>query len=229
MFKKTITSAALVAAATALAGAYTTPDTSSWTSVSLDRDYVSDTATSLSSLGMTETYDSASYSWCVSFTVLVTDTTNTNGQEIAYTASNGVYVLVNMSNGRFNLATSSSTHISDPDNPTFTPYDADDPSTSTTQDFMLLWDSTEGVLSLTNNGTTVTFGPTSTDHSNLFNYVDLTGDFTFRPNSGATEISNISISVCETPDVPEPSMFGLLAGLGAIGLVATRRRRNRKA
>ncbi|MCD8298975.1 MAG: autotransporter-associated beta strand repeat-containing protein [Opitutae bacterium] len=28
---------------------------------------------------------------------------------------------------------------------------------------------------------------------------------------------------------PEPSMFGLLAGLGALGLVATRRRRNRKA
>ncbi len=29
--------------------------------------------------------------------------------------------------------------------------------------------------------------------------------------------------------VPEPSMFGILAGLGALGLVVARRRRNRKA
>ncbi|MCD8299102.1 MAG: PEP-CTERM sorting domain-containing protein [Opitutae bacterium] len=39
-------------------------------------------------------------------------------------------------------------------------------------------------------------------------------------------VSNITSSY---NNVPEPSMFGLLAGLGALGFVAARRRRNRKA
>ncbi|MCD8284125.1 MAG: autotransporter-associated beta strand repeat-containing protein [Opitutae bacterium] len=41
--------------------------------------------------------------------------------------------------------------------------------------------------------------------------------------------SNGALSVSATAATPEPSMFGLLAGLGALGFVATRRRRNRKA
>lgn len=52
----------------------------------------------------------------------------------------------------------------------------------------------------------------------------------FWTNSAATPISNITLSVSAAA-VPEPSMFGALAGLVALGFVAKRRRprNNRKA
>ncbi|MCD8284563.1 MAG: PEP-CTERM sorting domain-containing protein [Opitutae bacterium] len=73
--------------------------------------------------------------------------------------------------------------------------------------------------------------------SALIQYASLTTTGSLLTHSGdeqegdsfRTPISNIAISVRSESNVPEPSMFGVFAGLGALGLVATRRRRNRKA
>ena len=46
----------------------------------------------------------------------------------------------------------------------------------------------------------------------------------FWTNSGANPVSNITLSVAAAA-IPEPSAFGLLSGLGALALVASRRRR----
>ena len=45
----------------------------------------------------------------------------------------------------------------------------------------------------------------------------------FWTNSGANSVTDITLSVAAA--IPEPSAFGLLAGLGALALVASRRRR----
>ncbi|MCD8298253.1 MAG: PEP-CTERM sorting domain-containing protein [Opitutae bacterium] len=47
--------------------------------------------------------------------------------------------------------------------------------------------------------------------------------------NGTNGYSSIYRLTVAAPEIPEPSMFGLLAGLGTLGFVATRRRRNRKA
>ncbi len=89
------------------------------------------------------------------------------------------------------------------------------------------------------DNTTVTqLGSTQTGESVSY-YVDglsytdgtlllLWGNGVHESGSGSTvvTVSNITSSY---NNVPEPSMFGLLAGLGALGFVAARRRRNRKA
>ena len=48
-------------------------------------------------------------------------------------------------------------------------------------------------------------------------------------NTKTYSISGISASYTVSPSVPEPSAFGLLAGAGALALVAARRRRQKKA
>lgn len=62
--------------------------------------------------------------------------------------------------------------------------------------------------------------------------VDVTADddgtIQFTYSSKGTVIAAY-ITVAATTDVPEPSAFGLLAGVGALVLVAARRRRSRKA
>ena len=47
----------------------------------------------------------------------------------------------------------------------------------------------------------------------------------FWTNGGAEQFSNITVSKLDNNIVPEPSAFGMLAGLGALALVASRRRR----
>ena len=58
-------------------------------------------------------------------------------------------------------------------------------------------------------------------------YTDLTNGSVSRfwTNGGAEQFSNITVSKLDNNIVPEPSAFGMLAGLGALALVASRRRR----
>ncbi|MCD8284562.1 MAG: PEP-CTERM sorting domain-containing protein [Opitutae bacterium] len=48
-------------------------------------------------------------------------------------------------------------------------------------------------------------------------------------SEGAGDYATFKVGISEVTVVPEPSMFGLLAGIGALGIVAARRRRSRKA
>ncbi len=92
------------------------------------------------------------------------------------------------------------------------------------------WDAVAKTLSLSVGETTVKSSSLDSAVSLTTYVTDATigqdGSSVFWTNSGANTISGISLGVSVAP---EPSMFGLLAGLGAIGLVAARRRRNRKA
>ncbi|MCD8298209.1 MAG: PEP-CTERM sorting domain-containing protein [Opitutae bacterium] len=222
--KKFITVAALVAAGTALASAAT------WTTIDLSTTSVESGSATLSDLGMTGTYSYDQYSWTVSFTLDVNSGVSGGQRLFATDTSNndGLAVLVNPEGGIFNLSNYNSVHLGDLNNSSLTTYTSDD---KTYADFTMSWDSVSEVMSVT-NGSTTTSLDLSAEGSNrdtYLTYASLTGSSTFLSNDGNTPISNISISVCATSDIPEPSMFGVLAGLGALGLVAARRRRNRKA
>ncbi len=94
------------------------------------------------------------------------------------------------------------------------------------------WSAVASTLSLSVGGTSVASTTISNaDDASLRLYagtgtVSNVATTTFWTNGGDNPIQNITLSVTAAP---EPSMFGLLAGLGAIGFVAARRRRNRKA
>ncbi len=235
MIKKIITSAALIAAGTALASADT-----GWTTV-IENASVDSGRNTLSELGLTQSYDYDEYSWRVSFTLSGISTTENGGLNTfttgAYDASEGFAILTNTENGVINIANMNGVHLGDPNsNANATVFDPDGGSL----DITLSWDALSYTMTLTvsqdemDSAYTTTWTPSTEDqygntHEDYYVYANLTEDSTFLTHSfdgEATPISNINVSVRE---VPEPSMFGLLAGLGAIGLVATRRRRNRKA
>ncbi len=79
---------------------------------------------------------------------------------------------------------------------------------------------TSAFMNSLEDGETYEFAIISGDFSGSYDYSALT-------DAGYTVVDVSSGVIWVT--TPEPSMFGLLAGLGALGLVATRRRRNRKA
>ena len=67
----------------------------------------------------------------------------------------------------------------------------------------------------------------SWDVSSGLDYTDLTNNSVSRfwTNTAAEQFSGITVSKLDNNIVPEPSAFGMLAGRGALALVASRRRR----
>ena len=69
-------------------------------------------------------------------------------------------------------------------------------------------------------------GSTTGDNASIVKVTFNTGDATeFAFDSGSNAAFTLNGIVVETSSIPEPSAFGLLAGLGALALVASRRRR----
>ncbi len=244
MIKKMITAAALIAAGTALASA----DTSDWTSLQLSATSIDSGRSTLSDLGVTQDYNYAEYNWIVSFTV---DVSNTNsGMQLFttknYTDQNGTClgIRINTTSGLLNIVNNETDgHISTPDSTAGSDYIAFTPVSEDGYqyiDISIEWNASSSTMTLTSTQTDgLSFSATADlsetgNYHNLISYATLSTDSTLWTHSGdntdtdtyTMKISNISVQVQQ---VPEPSMFGVLAGLGALGLVATRRRRNRKA
>ncbi len=232
---KQITTAALIAAGTALASADTT-----WTTL-ISNASISEGNTSLGTLGLTQDYDYASYSWCVKFTVDISNANNGLGVFTTVTSGAGLQVRINTTSGYLNIVNNDGAgHLSTPDSTSggtqaFTPVSSDGDSLL---DVTLSWDATAETMTLKSSQSggsdfeatlDLTEGAT---HRNLIEYATLSTDSTFWTNSAESSgiytmaITNISVAVAPAP---EPSMFGLVAGLGALGIVAARRRRSRKA
>ncbi len=239
--KKFITVAALVAAGTALASA------ANWEEVELTSTEVQSGSATLEDLGMSGSYAYNEYSWVVSFT-LGNISTGNNGAGVFSTNTSayggrGLEVLVNTGNGRVNISDTNGNHIGNPnmDGTTSPSYAFDSSVNDDPLTFYFYWDAvnTSAYLYTLQDGSTIwtttledpatyldSLSYASLDASTaVFNATTTVG----QNGSTTLPITGIAVYVSSVSDVPEPSMFGLLAGLGAIGLVATRRRRNRKA
>ncbi|MCD8283349.1 MAG: PEP-CTERM sorting domain-containing protein [Opitutae bacterium] len=86
----------------------------------------------------------------------------------------------------------------------------------------MMWDATTYTLSLSSATESTSFVAAEAVSLKTGDAGGLSPAATFWTNGGANPIGNISLTATE---IPEPSMFGILAGLAAIGFVATRRKR----
>ncbi|MCD8298820.1 MAG: PEP-CTERM sorting domain-containing protein [Opitutae bacterium] len=192
--------------------------------------------TTLSSGGV---LDGSLYSWTISFSTAISNSESwNNNTNVIFSTSGGSNgsgsgILATQSNGSISYylvdevySTESESHVASGSALT-----VDSGSTIT-----LSWDAVNSTLTLASGDET---SLVLTESSAVSLTVGVSGSGTggidsdtpsgsvFWTNGGQNNISGITLVAEKT--VPEPSMFGLLAGLGAIGLVAARRRRNRKA
>ena len=97
--------------------------------------------------------------------------------------------------------------------------------------YLTLVDSTGEETTLTGTNTTLKFSDFGRVNSLTFNtdYVEYlqVHDSYYEHSVGTYE--TVNSSAIQAASIPEPSAFGLLAGLGALALVASRRRRTKRA
>ena len=102
-------------------------------------------------------------------------------------------------------------------------------ATNNTDSVSLIWDSVANTLYLSVGEQSLAYSGltkpnlTLTTNSNISSGQP-NGGAIFWANGTATKLNNITLSV---KAIPEPSAFGLLAGLGALALVGARRRRRK--
>ena len=225
--KNLITITALIAAGTAFANAEgTTLPEPNWTELTLtvpSNNELSSSNSGFSWSGYTE--NSLTNSWQLSFSWASTnqadstiDLFGTNGA--ASSGANGIVLQWKSDNGgTLQFGTKNGSSFASLTNITL-------PTSSTTVVLTYLKSkdsSTSSVLKLkfSNQETTVT-APTSNT-----TFLGSNGNTRLWTNGSKDTYSNISLKYGDavSPAVPEPSAFGLLAGLGALALVGARRRR----
>ncbi len=170
------------------------------------------------------------YSWKVSFKLNVSSVSGTqmlfssrgsangSGYSISVTQTDGKFVY-DLRSGSAQIA-SKSVVSSTSGKTTIT-------ATNNTDSVSLIWDSVADILYLSVGELHLEYSGltesdlTLTTNSNISSGQP-NGGAIFWANGTATKLNNITLSV---KAIPEPSSFGLLAGLGALALVGARRRR----
>ncbi len=185
------------------------------------------------------------YDWSISFSISNFNQTSggdsATSQKTLFSVSSdggvgtgyGVIAYKDADDNIYYSLTSDARYHEDDDNHNVSDYVVGTSSASTTETTITIsWSAVASTISLSVGGSDVASTTVETaDDASLILYsgtgtVSSEAATTFWTNGGANPINNITLTVSAAP---EPSMFGLLAGLGAIGLVAARRRRNRKA
>ena len=248
MIRQYMTTAAILAAGTMLAGAavdgwtdatYTlvgnnSGGISSGTGVTAGRGAFATITVDGSSFTALSAED---YSWQISFNVTAPNNSSFGMVYSSMGGGNGSGVALAVSYDgseyTYQLRTGSTTIDS---KTVLTADSSTDSITTTSTDVTLTWDTDENTFSLgVGEEEELVYTGLTEDWFTLGTYTsgeigaqnvgtDTKNGSVFWTNSGANPVSNITLSVAAAA-IPEPSAFGLLAGLGALALVASRRRR----
>ena len=249
MIKQYMTTAAILAAGTMLAGAAVDGWTdATYTLVGNNNDNgISEGGNGLTNgRGAFETItvgeeslstplSAAAYSWKISFDVSSTDTNS--AVKMVYSSmgggsGNGVALAVSYDGSEYTYQLRTGSNIMVGSKPVLTADSGVDSITTSSTNVTLTWDTNADTFSLGVGDDVLVYSSGLTDDwFTLDTYTrteiengggnDKNGSV-FWTNSGVNSVSNITLSVAAA--IPEPSAFGLLAGLGALALVASRRR-----